>query len=155
MKDYNKLFKGRCQIASTILGDSVPIKYSWNKKTPTVMKITCDEIPFNSSYDLCVSDRYFIYYMINLKYYLGRKKQEKEEQEIPEQPINNNVNHPSHHEQEDIECINVMRDMFSPDEVEAFCKLNAFKYFLRAINKEATQQDIDKAQWYLNELLRC
>ena len=43
-----------------------------------------------------------------------------------------NVNHPSHYNHGKLECIDIMEDVFGIDETKAFCKLNAFKYLVRA-----------------------
>lgn len=43
-----------------------------------------------------------------------------------------------------------MEDVFEIDETRAFCKLNAFKYLVRAELKGSEFEDIDKALWYLN-----
>lgn len=58
------------------------------------------------------------------------------------------VNHPSHYNQGNIECIDAMIAAFGKEAVENFCLLNAFKYVWRSRNKNGTE-DIDKAIWYL------
>ena len=62
------------------------------------------------------------------------------------------VNHPKHYNNYDVEVIDMMERVFGLDETYAFCKLNAFKYRMRAGTKPniSTQQDLDKEQWYLN-----
>lgn len=62
-----------------------------------------------------------------------------------------NVNHPSHYNRGKLECIDIMEDVFGIDETKAFCKLNAFKYLVRAELKGKEVEDIDKAVWYLNK----
>lgn len=61
------------------------------------------------------------------------------------------VNHPSHYNHGKLECIDIMEDVFGIDETRAFCKLNAFKYLVRAELKGSEFEDIDKALWYLNK----
>lgn len=62
-----------------------------------------------------------------------------------------NIQNPQHYtNQGAFECIDVMQLMFSPNEVEAFCLCNAFKYLWRAKYKNNLQEDLDKAEWYLN-----
>ena len=61
------------------------------------------------------------------------------------------VNHPSHYNHGKLECIDIMEDVFGLDETKAFCKLNAFKYLVRAELKGKEVEDIDKALWYLNK----
>lgn len=62
-----------------------------------------------------------------------------------------NVNHPSHYNHGKLECIDIMEDVFGIDETKAFCKLNAFKYLVRAELKGNEPEDIDKALWYLEK----
>lgn len=63
------------------------------------------------------------------------------------------INHPEHYKSGKYECIEVMRDIFGDEAVENFCRLNAFKYLWRAENKNG-KEDIKKAIWYLNELIK-
>lgn len=62
-----------------------------------------------------------------------------------------NVNHPSHYNHGKLECIDIMEDVFGIEETKAFCKLNAFKYLVRAELKGNEPEDIDKALWYLEK----
>ncbi len=73
--------------------------------------------------------------------------EEKKQEENKEQ-----VNHPSHYKQGKYETIEKMRLMFGDEAVKTFCKLNAFKYIDRADYKENKEQDLRKAEWYLNYL---
>lgn len=61
-----------------------------------------------------------------------------------------NVDHPSHYNQGNIECIDAMVAAFGKEAVENFCLVNAFKYVWRNQNKNGLE-DIDKAIWYLNK----
>ena len=61
------------------------------------------------------------------------------------------VNHPSHYQGNGIECIDAMEAAFGKTEVASFCKLNAFKYVWRSLNKGKCIEDIEKAIWYLNK----
>lgn len=63
-----------------------------------------------------------------------------------------NINHPSHYTFGRYECLDVMRDVFTPAEFQAYCKLNAFKYIWRANHKGHSQEDLAKAAFYLNTL---
>lgn len=62
----------------------------------------------------------------------------------------NSVNHPSHYNQGNIECIDAMVAAFGKEAVENFCLVNAFKYVWRNRDKNGFE-DIDKAIWYLNK----
>jgi hypothetical protein len=63
------------------------------------------------------------------------------------------VNHPKHYNNYDVEVIDMMERVFGTYETYAFCKLNAFKYRMRAGTKPNidVKQDLDKEQWYLNK----
>lgn len=58
------------------------------------------------------------------------------------------VNHPSHYETGQFECIDVMQEVFGLEAVQNFCICNAFKYLYRFKRKNGLE-DIQKAQWYL------
>lgn len=61
------------------------------------------------------------------------------------------VNHPKHYNNYDIEVIDMMEKIFGLYDTYAFCKLNAYKYRMRAGTKPnvSVQQDLDKEKWYL------
>ena len=64
------------------------------------------------------------------------------------------INHPKHYNSDVFpQVIDMMLKSFTKDEVLAFCKLNSFKYRMRAGVKDATkiEQDINKAIWYENK----
>lgn len=64
-------------------------------------------------------------------------------------PIDN-INHPSHYETGQFECIDVMLETQGVEAVKGFCKCNAFKYLYRA-NRKNGLEDMKKAIWYLNK----
>ena len=147
MKDYNKLFDKRVEYARTILGDEESVTYEWTKDLPYFMFIECRELGIREMYNLEDSLNDFTDDLFKLKYQIQAKK---DLNEILDQ--SDNVNHPSHYKQGSIECIDAMRQQFTKEEVVAFCKLNAFKYLWRSNHKGTHQQDIDKANWYLNQI---
>lgn len=61
-----------------------------------------------------------------------------------------NINHPSHYETGQFECIDVMIETQGVEAVKGFCKCNAFKYLYRA-NRKNGLEDMKKAIWYLNK----
>ena len=63
-----------------------------------------------------------------------------------------NVNHPSHYNQGKREVIEEMRLIFGVHEVMSFCKLNAYKYMRRADYKGNKEEDMKKAEWYMDYL---
>jgi hypothetical protein len=77
---------------------------------------------------------------------------------IPEEnidTINNyeNVNHPEHYNNYDVEAIEMMERIWGPEETAIFCKLNAFKYRMRMGTKPTSpvEEDIKKEKWYIKK----
>lgn len=62
------------------------------------------------------------------------------------------VNAPPHYTQGGIECIDAMKSAFGDTELEAYCKIAAFKYIWRCEKKNGNE-DIRKAIWYLKKYL--
>lgn len=62
------------------------------------------------------------------------------------------INHPSHYETGNFECIDVMTETQGVKAVMNFCVCNAFKYLYRHRNKNGIE-DIKKAIWYLNKYI--
>lgn len=62
-----------------------------------------------------------------------------------------NVNHPSHYNQGDIECIDAMVAAYGKSAVANFCLCNAFKYVWRNRDKNGFE-DMDKAIWYIKKM---
>lgn len=60
------------------------------------------------------------------------------------------VNHPSHYNQYDVEVLEMMKRIWGEDAVKNFCKLNAFKYRMRAGHKDDVEQDLAKEKFYLD-----
>lgn len=64
------------------------------------------------------------------------------------------VNHPSHYCQGGIECIDCIKAALTGlDGIEAFCTGNAIKYLFRWKHKNGVQ-DVRKAIWYCERLLK-
>lgn len=62
------------------------------------------------------------------------------------------VNHPSHYNQFKREVIDEMRLMFGNSAVADFCRLSAYKYMRRADYKGKKEEDLAKAEWYMDYL---
>lgn len=64
-----------------------------------------------------------------------------------------NVDHPTHYNNYDVEAIDMMEKIWGPEETAVFCKLNAFKYRMRMGTKpdNSIQQDLKKEQWYIKK----
>lgn len=63
------------------------------------------------------------------------------------------VNHPSHYNQGDIECIDAMIAAKGIEKVKAFCECSVFKYDWRLGQKDAEEQEVGKMKWYLDKYL--
>ena len=63
------------------------------------------------------------------------------------------VNHPSHYNQGDIECIDAMISAKGLEKTIAFCECSVFKYDWRLGNKDAEEQEVGKIKWYLDKYL--
>ena len=74
------------------------------------------------------------------------------EEESDSTSTNDNVNHPSHYETGNFECIDVMIETQGKEAVMDFCVCNAFKYIYRHNNKNGIE-DIKKAKWYLDKYI--
>ena len=80
---------------------------------------------------------------------LANIKKEMEKQQV------DMVNHPSHYTQGEIECIEVIKyinDKLNMKGYQGYCLGNFIKYIWRC-NYKNGWEDIDKAIFYLNELL--
>ena len=65
-----------------------------------------------------------------------------------------NVNHPKHYTQGDIECIDALKAaIVGKTGIEAVCVANVIKYLFRYENKNGLE-DVRKAQWYINRLIQ-
>ena len=62
------------------------------------------------------------------------------------------VNHPNHYNQGKRETIEEMRLMFGDSAVADFCRLSAYKYMRRADYKGKKEEDLAKAEWYMDYL---
>lgn len=62
------------------------------------------------------------------------------------------VNSPPHYKQGGIECIDAIEAALTPEEFKGYCKGNTLKYTWRE-NHKGKDQDLAKAQYYLNRYL--
>lgn len=63
------------------------------------------------------------------------------------------VNHPDHYNVYDVEVVEMMERIFGIEETMSWCKLNAFKYRMRAGEKPTStvEKDLEKEKWCLNK----
>ena len=64
--------------------------------------------------------------------------------------MQDNVNHPAHYKQGDIECIDAIEAALTPEEFRGYCKGNAMKYIWRERHK-GQNESLQKAVWYLTK----
>ena len=67
--------------------------------------------------------------------------------------MNKNVNHPAHYNTGGYECIEVLRAIMTPEAYRGFLKGNVLKYLWRE-KKKGNLESLQKAQWYLSELIK-
>ena len=67
--------------------------------------------------------------------------------------MEDNVNHPSHYTEGDVECIDAIKASMSFEEFVGYLKGNCVKYLWRYRNKGKALEDLKKAQWYLERLI--
>ncbi len=63
------------------------------------------------------------------------------------------VNHPPHYTQGGIECIDAMKAALTPEEFRGYCKGQVIKYIWRSEHKGNPDQDLRKANWYMQWLI--
>lgn len=67
---------------------------------------------------------------------------------------NDAVNHPYHYCQGGIETIDVIKAKISPERFRGFLQGNVIKYVTRAEFKGKQLEDLKKASWYLDRLIK-
>ena len=65
--------------------------------------------------------------------------------------MTDNVNHPPHYKQGEIECIDAIKSALG-DSFKFYLQGNALKYLWRHQHKDKIIEDLDKAIWYINKL---
>ena len=62
------------------------------------------------------------------------------------------VNRPPHYLVGGLEAIDIIKSRLSPEEYQGYLKGNHLKYILRYPFKDNPEQDLEKAEWYINKL---
>lgn len=71
-----------------------------------------------------------------------------------EPTVKDNVNHPNHYTQGNIECIDALKAAtVGKTGIEAVCVANVIKYLWRYEEKNGVE-DVQKARWYLDRLIK-
>ena len=68
--------------------------------------------------------------------------------------LNDNVNSPSHYNSGAVECIDAIEAMLSPEEYTGYLRGNSLKYRWRFRYKGKPVEDLRKANWYEERLLK-
>ena len=68
--------------------------------------------------------------------------------------MNDNVNHPSHYADKQIEVIDYIKDTLTHEQYEGYCRANVIKYISR-YDKKNGLEDLLKAQVYLGWLIEA
>ena len=68
--------------------------------------------------------------------------------------INTMVDHPPHYNNGHIECIEAIKAMLTPDEFVGYLRGNSLKYRWRFRYKKKPIEDLRKARWYEERLLK-
>ena len=77
---------------------------------------------------------------------------EKPGYKLSKLPQADEVNHPQHYTDGEIECIDAIKAALSPEEYKGFLKGNAMKYIWRMNRKGKPSVDAKKALWYTDKL---
>ena len=64
------------------------------------------------------------------------------------------VNHPGHYCKGGIECIDAIKASMTEEAFKGFLKGNVMKYVYRYESKEKPLEDLQKAKWYLERLIK-
>lgn len=68
--------------------------------------------------------------------------------------LKDNINHPSHYTQGDIECIDAIKAAtVGKTGIEAVCTAQIIKYIWRFNDKNGVE-DVRKAKWYIDRLIK-
>jgi len=122
-----------------------------------IMKVKCVE----EGYGLTVNKVYSVYSDID-KYLVDDNGEERDvdilstlgvvrelKESKKEVVTNDPVNSPSHYKVlDDVEAIDLIRKSLTPEQWKGYCLGNIMKYRLRAGEKDALEQDINKANKY-------
>ena len=68
--------------------------------------------------------------------------------------MSDNVNHPEHYKKNGIECIDIIQFILGETGAKFFCLGNVIKYVTRAGKKDNNVEDLKKALWYLDRLIK-
>ena len=82
------------------------------------------------------------------------KDKDKDKEILFDKPVEDNVNSPEHYLKGKKETIDVIKDCMTDDEYHGYLKGNVLKYISRYKFKGEPLEDLKKAQWYLDRLVK-
>ncbi len=65
-----------------------------------------------------------------------------------------NINHPPHYNRGSVETIDMIKNSMAAPEFEGYLQGNVIKYISRYRYKGTALEDLHKAEWYINRLIR-
>jgi|TARA_Y100000296_G_scaffold41411_1_gene47719 hypothetical protein len=65
-----------------------------------------------------------------------------------------NINHPPHYNRGSVETIDMIKNSMAAPEFEGYLQGNVIKYISRYKYKGTALEDLQKAEWYINRLIR-
>ena len=68
--------------------------------------------------------------------------------------MTDNVNRPPHYRKGSVECIEAIKSALTREEFKGYLKAAAIKYIWREDHKGKNREDLQKAVWYLNRLIK-
>ena len=68
--------------------------------------------------------------------------------------MTDNVNRPPHYRKGSVECIKAIKSALTREEFKGYLKAAAIKYIWREDHKGKNIEDLQKAVWYLNRLIK-
>ena len=68
--------------------------------------------------------------------------------------MTDNVNRPPHYRKGSVECIEAIKSALTREEFKGYLKAAAIKYIWREDQKGKNIEDLQKAVWYLNRLIK-
>ena len=78
----------------------------------------------------------------------------KDQLECPSIPDPDPVNNPQHYNSGNIECIEAIQESMTKEAFKGYLKGNTMKYLWRYDYKGKASEDLEKAGWYLNRLIK-
>lgn len=159
---------GTIDMSETVCQNLLKKYPNLKEKTSSILaNIDNNPLEENEQNRVSVKTDDYINFVQNSKKYVDehiipRKKEleriEEATRNIPNLPLDvtkpyEEINHPDHYNVYDVEVVEMMERIFGIEETMSWCKLNAFKYRMRAGEKPTStvEKDLKKEKWCLNK----